>query len=847
MSLTASPVGMVYRFERFELDELALTFRVSGALVPLPIKPWATLLLLAQNAPDTVSKAELMDTVWLGRVVTEGVLTQVISRLRVLLGDDTQEWIKTVHGVGFRLTLPVTRGRDSALDAVAAPEFAITQATALRGRPLWALTQALSTSKRTAVWLAERKNDHLQRVFKFAHDGAGLRALKRELSVTRVLQAAQTASGICAVIDADFSEAPFFIELPYFNGGNLVDFYDTHMDICSEHKLAILIAIARTIADCHAVGIIHGDIKPKNILIELAADRLPLARLADFGAALLLDQARLKALELSAIHQTGLVVSDPGGGTLAYAAPELLAGKPATVATDAYAFGVTAFQLLCGEFSRPLSPGWEALISEKLLRQDISDMCQADPALRPPFGDIATRLNTLDARTETAIMREHELAEFEAVKADSARREQDWALDLARIDYLSQRRKMLWGVVIGLSILLAITSIALYWANQQRQLALIQSKIADAQTLLASSKATEAKKASKRADAVRESVMQSLVDATNPYSGGDPSVTVIELLEPLSKKLNSELKSEPAYVARISHSFAIALMLAKDYAGAERLYLSALNAAVPESERAESQMGLADVLMLQGRSADAIKSYFYAIQHSKDTVVQMRSNVQAATSYLRVGKPALALACIAAMRKLPVPPINLPDSFRFGTLATEGEALLMLGQLNEADTLFTRIIEQTELSSRSKGFAQLGISGLAKVQAARGNFTKAIELQEQAIDSLDERLPIGSRNAYEIVLATMLVDAKQYQRAKVILRRYLDHSEQTKKLGPYYLALAQEQLARIYLAHGKRAEATELLVKAKTGIESCLGQDSGVFARILALEKALGGKIQALR
>jgi eukaryotic-like serine/threonine-protein kinase len=110
-----------------------------------------------------------------------------------VLGDDAQEIIKTVHG--FRLTLPVTK--------VVHTPSASTQASAvsigmiLRDRPLWQLTRALSTSKRTTIYLATRQVDGEQRVFKLAHDGAGLRTLKRELSVTRVLQSAQSAEGIC--------------------------------------------------------------------------------------------------------------------------------------------------------------------------------------------------------------------------------------------------------------------------------------------------------------------------------------------------------------------------------------------------------------------------------------------------------------------------------------------------------------------------------------------------------------------------------------------------------------------------------------------------------------------------
>jgi DNA-binding winged helix-turn-helix (wHTH) protein len=63
---TAIQTAAIYRFGSFVLDENNLSFTRAGEEVLLPIKPWSTLLLLAQHAPDTLSKAELMDAVWQG-------------------------------------------------------------------------------------------------------------------------------------------------------------------------------------------------------------------------------------------------------------------------------------------------------------------------------------------------------------------------------------------------------------------------------------------------------------------------------------------------------------------------------------------------------------------------------------------------------------------------------------------------------------------------------------------------------------------------------------------------------------------------------------------------------------
>jgi TolB-like protein len=68
-------------------------------------KSLAVLYTLASRAPHVVTKAELFDTVWSGRVVSDAALSSCIRELRIALGDDAgrPEFIETVHRRGFRL------------------------------------------------------------------------------------------------------------------------------------------------------------------------------------------------------------------------------------------------------------------------------------------------------------------------------------------------------------------------------------------------------------------------------------------------------------------------------------------------------------------------------------------------------------------------------------------------------------------------------------------------------------------------------------------------------------------------------------------------------------------------
>src|SRR5215472_8519574 len=96
----------VWAFGRAELDDHRHELRVDGRAVALESKPYALLRLLVQRAGETLSKDELIDTVWSGRVVTEGVLAKCVTKLRSALGDEQQDVIKTVHGYGYRLAVP---------------------------------------------------------------------------------------------------------------------------------------------------------------------------------------------------------------------------------------------------------------------------------------------------------------------------------------------------------------------------------------------------------------------------------------------------------------------------------------------------------------------------------------------------------------------------------------------------------------------------------------------------------------------------------------------------------------------------------------------------------------------
>lgn len=91
--------------------------------------------------------------------------------------------------------------------------------------------------------------------------------------------------------------------------------------------------VATALADAHAVGVLHRDVKPSNVLIWDRGDG-PHAYLCDFGIA-----------KIEGVHQT---TTEGTVGTWAFLAPERCNGAPATEASDIYAAGCLLWNMLTG-------------------------------------------------------------------------------------------------------------------------------------------------------------------------------------------------------------------------------------------------------------------------------------------------------------------------------------------------------------------------------------------------------------------------------------------------------------------------------------------------------------------
>src|SRR5215471_10316510 len=114
---------MMYRFGAFELDLAAVELRVRGKPLSLEPQVFGLLALLVENRERLVSKDEIVEKVWDGRVVSDAAIASRVKSARQALGDDgsAQRFIKTLHGQGYRFVAEVSAAQSGAAVAAASP------------------------------------------------------------------------------------------------------------------------------------------------------------------------------------------------------------------------------------------------------------------------------------------------------------------------------------------------------------------------------------------------------------------------------------------------------------------------------------------------------------------------------------------------------------------------------------------------------------------------------------------------------------------------------------------------------------------------------------------------------
>ena len=399
---TREPSASLYRF-RFgtaEFDELRFELRVDGEPVTVQRKPLEILAYLLAHPGEVVTKEELLEVVWENRPTVDNVVANAMAKLRGALGPDNAARIVTQSRVGYRFDGPLER---TAVGVAHSSDLQLAAGAPVPQRPHFQLEAMIGRSSDNEVWVARQQKTRERRVYKFSSDGRRLASLKREATLSRLLQTnLGERRDFARVLDWNFETPPFFLECEY-GGEDLLKWSEEPARFATlslQERIDLFLQIADAVAAAHSIGVLHKDLKPANVLIS-AEDQGWRVRLTDFGSSKLLDPERLAEYGITGLGltMTASVLRDSSSGTPLYMAPELLAGATPTAANDVYALGVMLYQLVAGDLRRPMVPGWERSIDDPLLREDIARATDGDATLRfQSVAELTTRLRNLPAR-----------------------------------------------------------------------------------------------------------------------------------------------------------------------------------------------------------------------------------------------------------------------------------------------------------------------------------------------------------------------------------------------------------------------------------------------------------------
>jgi eukaryotic-like serine/threonine-protein kinase len=160
-------------------------------------------------------------------------------------------------------------------------------------------------------------------------NSAILDRFKQEL----VLSHQVTHKNVVRIYDMGDADGIKFITMEYIEGQDLRSLIAQHKIFQPEEAVEMMRQVCRALEAAHAVGVIHRDLKPQNIM----RDKQGRVVVMDFGLARLLDSH-------GGMTQTGAIV-----GTMEYMSPEQGLGKPLDERSDLFAVGLIFYELLTGQ------------------------------------------------------------------------------------------------------------------------------------------------------------------------------------------------------------------------------------------------------------------------------------------------------------------------------------------------------------------------------------------------------------------------------------------------------------------------------------------------------------------
>ena len=184
---------------------------------------------------------------------------------------------------------------------------------------------------------------------------------------------------IIPVFEAGESDGLLFIAMRYVRGGDVKSLIRQSGPLSAGRIGEIVAQAASALDAAHAIGLVHRDVKPANILLEPSSvvDRPEHVYLSDFG------------LSKDALAVTGLTETGQFLGTLDYVSPEQIEGRPLDGRSDEYSLACSAFEMLCGQPPFRREQGVSVMYAH---------LSEAPPSVRPHRPDLPAEIDEVLAK-----------------------------------------------------------------------------------------------------------------------------------------------------------------------------------------------------------------------------------------------------------------------------------------------------------------------------------------------------------------------------------------------------------------------------------------------------------------
>jgi tetratricopeptide (TPR) repeat protein/predicted Ser/Thr protein kinase len=210
-----------------------------------------------------------------------------------------------------------------------------------------------------------------------------LRRFKQELILARQV----THKNVVRIFDLGEAEGAKFISMEYIDGRDLHSVLGERGKLPPEEAMGIVEQICQGLEAAHSEGVVHRDLKPKNIIL----DKNGRVAVMDFGIA--------RSRELSGLTQTGDLI-----GTPEYMSPEQAKGEEIDSRSDLFSLGIIFYELLTGK--TPFEATTPAASLVKRIQERAIPPVKLDPAIPKFVNDIVVRCLEIDPQRRYASARE---------------------------------------------------------------------------------------------------------------------------------------------------------------------------------------------------------------------------------------------------------------------------------------------------------------------------------------------------------------------------------------------------------------------------------------------------------